>query len=230
MEGFVPEQFFSTENAPAQTASAVSAIAQASAEGQKILTITSENQSATLPLLTIDQIAYDEIIAGLNAGMTVTTHESPITVGSWQGSGYLVLDHDTGAGAYKISGGYNGSITSDAQSTPESAGIARLILGSFLPSAHASTTDVAPKALDVLESFMKWHYVKEKCEIYYGDAGAEVFAYIFVIAKVVLTLSIMFLIHRILKNPGALLLVGGVIGAVLDKLLTRYLLRPCGIY
>lgn len=110
MEGFVPEQFFSTDEAPAQAVSAVSAISQASAEGQKILTITPDNQALTLPLLTIDQIAKDEIMAGLNAGMIITTHEAPVTVGSWQGSGYIILDPDTGAGAYKISGGENGGI------------------------------------------------------------------------------------------------------------------------
>jgi hypothetical protein len=113
MEGFVPEQFFSTDGAPAQAVSAVSAIAQASAEGQKILTITPENQGVTLPLLTIDQIAKDEIIAGLNSGMAITAHESPIAVGNWEGSGYIILDSEMGAGAYKISGGENGSFIGD---------------------------------------------------------------------------------------------------------------------
>ncbi|WP_461522074.1 hypothetical protein [Porticoccus sp.] len=43
MEYLVPEQMFSTDEAPAQGISAVKAIAQAAAEGQRIYTITSSN-------------------------------------------------------------------------------------------------------------------------------------------------------------------------------------------
>lgn len=35
-------------------------------------------------------------------------HESPISVSGWTGSGYIIDDPATGAGAYKISGGANG--------------------------------------------------------------------------------------------------------------------------
>ena len=40
--------------------------------------------------------------------MEVTTHQSPISVNGWQGSGYSVLDPETGVGAYQISGGASG--------------------------------------------------------------------------------------------------------------------------
>ncbi|MEW5837730.1 MAG: hypothetical protein AB1717_02725 [Pseudomonadota bacterium] len=35
-------------------------------------------------------------------------HQADITVNGWTGSGYIILDPETGAGAYKISGGMNG--------------------------------------------------------------------------------------------------------------------------
>jgi len=41
----------------------------------------------------------------------VTTHQADITLNGWTGSGYVILDPETGAGAYKISGGSNGSFT-----------------------------------------------------------------------------------------------------------------------
>jgi len=43
----------------------------------------------------------------------VTVHENPIDVNGWVGSGYLVIDPETGAGAYLISGGNNGGSISD---------------------------------------------------------------------------------------------------------------------
>ena len=36
-------------------------------------------------------------------------HEKPITTHGWTGMGYAILDPDTGAGAYLIAGGGNGS-------------------------------------------------------------------------------------------------------------------------
>lgn len=38
----------------------------------------------------------------------MTVHQSPITVNGWQGSGYSVIDPETGVGAYQISGGASG--------------------------------------------------------------------------------------------------------------------------
>jgi hypothetical protein len=51
-----------------------------------------------------------EIQNALNAGRTVTVHEAPITVSGWTGTGYIIDDPATGAGAYKISGGANGGV------------------------------------------------------------------------------------------------------------------------
>lgn len=43
-------------------------------------------------------------------GAEVTLHEKEITYNGWTGSGYTVIDSETGAGAYKITGGANGAV------------------------------------------------------------------------------------------------------------------------
>ncbi len=48
-----------------------------------------------------DQDAKSEIVNALSAGKTVKVHERPININGWIGSGYVVLDSETGSGAYK---------------------------------------------------------------------------------------------------------------------------------
>jgi hypothetical protein len=51
----------------------------------------------------------NEMQNALAAGREITVHQSPITQSGWTGSGYIITDPATGAGAYKISGGANGA-------------------------------------------------------------------------------------------------------------------------
>jgi hypothetical protein len=74
---------------------------------QKIYTLTAQN-AAMVYRLHIDDAIRTEIQNALNAGRTVTVHEAPIAVSGWAGTGYIIDDPATGAGAYKISGGANG--------------------------------------------------------------------------------------------------------------------------
>jgi hypothetical protein len=64
--------------------------------------------SIALANINHDQETMDEIEASLNAGKEVITHTDAVSVTGWSGAGYIILDPDTGAGAYKISGGANG--------------------------------------------------------------------------------------------------------------------------
>jgi heme/copper-type cytochrome/quinol oxidase subunit 4 len=88
--------------------SAVKALQIASAQGQRIYQITQENMSTALANINHDQETMDEIEASLNAGKEVITHTDAVSVPGWSGAGYIIIDPDTGAGAYKISGGANG--------------------------------------------------------------------------------------------------------------------------
>jgi hypothetical protein len=67
--------------------------------------------------LQIDDAIRMEIQNALNAGRTVTVHEAPITVSGWTGTGYIIDNPATGAGAYKISGGANGGMIITALAT-----------------------------------------------------------------------------------------------------------------
>ncbi|MEX2475107.1 transglutaminase family protein [Marinobacter sp.] len=110
-EHLVPEQIFSTEENPAHGISAVKALALASAEGQKLWTIDRTNLGLALDQINLDPEVEMEIRNAVQAGKTVTAHEKQISYKGWVGSGYLLIDPDTGAGAYKISGGANGGAT-----------------------------------------------------------------------------------------------------------------------
>ena len=111
LEHATPEQMFacSDPSAPKPDAiSAVKALQKASAAGQRIYQITQANMSATLPNIHHDEKTMAEIRASLNAGKMVITHTDAINVPGWSGAGYIILDPETGVGAYKISGGGNG--------------------------------------------------------------------------------------------------------------------------
>jgi hypothetical protein len=109
-EHIVPEQLFSTADNRVEAVSTVKALAVANAEGQRIYTIDRSNIGYTLPLVTAHNLVKQDIERAVAAGNTAIIHERPIDHAGYQGSGYIVLDPDTGTGAYKITGGGNGSI------------------------------------------------------------------------------------------------------------------------
>jgi hypothetical protein len=108
LEHAVPEQMFSTDENQVEAISAVKALGKANRQGQKTYEITEANRSKVMPLLNHQPETMDEIRAALDAGKTVTTHTDPVSVPGWQGAGYVILDPETGDGAWKISGGKNG--------------------------------------------------------------------------------------------------------------------------
>jgi len=63
-----------------------------------------------LPNFSHSQSVMNDITAAVNAGYTVTAHQSPISVPGWTGSGYIIADQN-GNGMYMISGGENGGFT-----------------------------------------------------------------------------------------------------------------------
>lgn len=111
MEHLIPEQMFSTEESQAQGISAVKALAIASQQGQKIWTIDKNNLAFALNRINLSTDAEADIRNAVNAGKIATAHESRINFNGWIGEGYVLKDVNTGAGAYMISGGGNGSST-----------------------------------------------------------------------------------------------------------------------
>ncbi len=93
------------------------AIAIAQSQGQKVFTITSANAAIAIPQLQQRSSVIDEITNAVNAGKEVTIHQSPITANGWTGVGYVVVDPQTGSGAYLIEGGARGGIYDDDYKT-----------------------------------------------------------------------------------------------------------------
>ncbi len=92
----------------AEGISAVKALALAQAQGQRIYTITPSNAATALPKLPVGGEVGAEIRNAIQAGKEVTIHENPITAHGWTGYGYIIVDPETGAGAYLIEGKGNG--------------------------------------------------------------------------------------------------------------------------
>ena len=115
---------------PPNAISTAKAISIANAQGQRIYHITRENIDEVLPninqecsvidnirnsifagsevIIHLDPAVRSEISTALFNGMEVTVHETPVNVFGWTGTGYIIIDPETGSGAYKISGGANG--------------------------------------------------------------------------------------------------------------------------
>ena len=75
------------------------------------------NSSATnldteIEKLNTDEAIRQEVINAVNSGKIVTIPAEDITMGDWHGTGYIVTNPETGAGAYMIFGGLNGGSTS----------------------------------------------------------------------------------------------------------------------
>jgi hypothetical protein len=109
LEHSVPEQLFSSPTDPAQGISTVKALKIANDQGIPIYTIDQSNISTVLPQLQIDSGAIRDIQNAVNTSKTVTISQSEITFNGWTGVGYIIIDPETGAGAYMISGGMNGA-------------------------------------------------------------------------------------------------------------------------
>ena len=110
LEGSILEQFFRQSG---KAASAVYLLRLASIQGIPVHEITSTNAGAVLPLLTLSDDTKIDIQNAVAAGKTVYVSAHEITLNGWTGTGYIVVDPATGAGAFQISGGLAGAFLAD---------------------------------------------------------------------------------------------------------------------
>ena len=113
-EHLITEKLFTDTNNPnrLQAISAVKAIAIAASHGQRIYTLSQDNQSQHASIIASLAINIDvkrEISDALAVGREVIVHHEKISAFGFTGVGYIIVDPDTGAGAYKISTGANGA-------------------------------------------------------------------------------------------------------------------------
>jgi len=191
MEHLVPEQMFSTEGAPAQGISAVKAIALASSQGQKIWEITQNNLDLALAEINLHPDTEQEIRNSVNAGKVVTTHEQRLNYNGWIGEGYIILDPQTGAGAYKIAGGNNGGFLAslaaflDALSWISLAFVGSGTWAGLLGSAIGPVIALVAGVINLLTTILAWGAV---C----GDIAAIVLFSFLAIAMFVIGLMLSF--------------------------------------
>ena len=139
-EHLITEKLFTDANDPdrPQAISAVKAIAIAASQGQRVYTLNQENQSqhaSIIASLAIDTEVKQEIADALAVGKEAVVHQENISVFGFTGAGYIILDPETGAGAYKISSGANG---------------AKILVGAVgIVLVFTGTTGVAPFLLAV---------------------------------------------------------------------------------
>ncbi len=112
-ENGIPDLLFTDPTDPNRLLgfSAVKALAFAGGQGQRIYLLNQQNQpihDQALAQLAISSDVKQEIANALAVGREVTVHQSTLNAYGFTGVGYTIIDPDTGAGAYKISGGTNG--------------------------------------------------------------------------------------------------------------------------
>ncbi len=110
LEHSVPEQLFSTLESAAEGVSAIKALQVANDKGIPIYTVNQTNINTVLPQLEVDIQVKEDIQDAVNAGKEVTVSKTNISFNGWIGCGYIVINPETGAGAYMLSGGTNGGV------------------------------------------------------------------------------------------------------------------------
>jgi hypothetical protein len=106
LEGTVFDELFYED-----TESGISAIKLLSVAlkgGIKIYGIDKSNIDSVLPMLIVDSTVTSEIENAVNAGNIVIIPQESVDYSGWNGFCYIVLDDQTGDGAYMISGGLAG--------------------------------------------------------------------------------------------------------------------------
>ena len=156
-ENLIPEQLFDdpkTTEKEAEGISAVKALQIAAQQGQTIYTITQANYSAVLPKLNHSQDVMTDVRNAINAGKEVTISQTQVHAFGWSGTGYIVLDPESGVGAYLIGGGADGGWTQEqaGYASGLSAGIA--ISGMLIAFDGLSAITADPLVTPILTTFV----------------------------------------------------------------------------
>jgi len=88
--------------------SAVKAIQIAKEQGLTVYDIDKTNINQIVPILGVSEQVKQDIVNSVNVGKVVKIPEQEITYYDWRGVGYIVMDPETGAAGYLISGGLSG--------------------------------------------------------------------------------------------------------------------------
>ncbi len=108
LESSVLEQLFDYEEGRGLSTTQI--LADANAQNIPIYTITADNIDQIWPRLQVSAEVKTDIQNAIGIGQIVIIPEREIQREGWTGSGYIIRDPLTGAGAYLVEGGSNGGI------------------------------------------------------------------------------------------------------------------------
>lgn len=128
-EHLIPEQLFANAANPVEAVSAVKALTFASRQGQRIYTITQDNIESAMPQLAISSDVKTKIQRAVTTGKHAIVSQLAVTVGNWTGVGYIIIDPETGSGAYLIEGEANGGILEWVSSNSTFLGFTAFAIG-----------------------------------------------------------------------------------------------------
>ncbi len=177
MEHIIPEQMFSTQAEPAQGISAVKAIAIAAQQGQRIWTIDNSNLNEALSAINLGADIENEIKNAVNAGKIATAHELPIDFSGGTNSGYLLIDPQTGAGAYLIASGASGGfLSSNLADFLGFAGFAAGLIGAGFAAPLLSFIGAAIALILIVDLILTYRAINHSCDGLAGILGLATIA------------------------------------------------------
>ena len=106
LEGSIFDQVFQRE--AGSSVSAAGLLQTATAAGLKVFTLTSANADQYLGQIQMSRAVHEEITNALLMDLEITIPEAEQNINGWQGTGYVAIRPETGAGVYIISGGLRG--------------------------------------------------------------------------------------------------------------------------
>ena len=108
LEGSVLEHLILEERVKAESVSTAKALGLAAAAGLTIHDITLANAGSILPTLPFDAQVMGEVSSAVGRGWLVRIPAASTSHFLWTGVGYVLLDEQTGEGAYQLQGGHSG--------------------------------------------------------------------------------------------------------------------------
>lgn len=137
LEHEVPALFLSNSTIPASSVSAVRALGLAVQQGQLLRAVDASNVDVALTGLTLSTETLEDLRFAIARGDVALLSPGPIQSGAWRGEGYVLIDPQTGAGAYRIRGGSNGGAAqSEIDASLAMVGLGYLV-GFVVPPAYA---------------------------------------------------------------------------------------------
>lgn len=140
------------ETMKTQGVSAVKLLRVANDAGIPIFYINRTNVATIIPMLSLPAEDIQDLQNAVNAGKVVYAPQRTMNYGTFKGIGYLVLDPESGAGAYMISGGLG--VLHGGSAAPDARFAALVTICNFVRDTLAVILSLAGEAIGVAADFV----------------------------------------------------------------------------